>query len=708
MNSVKSISVGIAIALVSLFKVFSAYGSCCNMTAKLDSYVQTYVDQGLFSGAVLVAKDGKILLSKGYGMANYEHMVPNKPDTKFHIGSMTKQFTSMAIMQLVQAGKLKLSDIVACMLPEYPINKEITVYHLLTMTSGLPDYLNDVKDFDVTKPTTLNKILASIKYEPLHFTPGSKYRYCNTGYMLLRAIIEKLSKKDYEIYLQDHIFGPLGMKNSGVLHNRPLIPHRAQGYDLATKKLENATCFDPSCMIGTGGLYSTVEDLYLWDRALYTDKLLSADLRKQLWQPNLAGYCLGWQRGNLDGHEFVFHGGDTDGCSTKIVRFIDDDMCIIVLGNLSDIQGMTNYMASPVNRICSNAAAIIFGKNPHMAVKIDPALYDAYIGQYELDAGDKKVIFTVIRDQDTLFFQPPEQKPFKIWPASKTKFFNDDETWLNLSFVKDTTGNVTGLKFYGDDKKIIAKKISAQSPWQRSVDQKFAAKKSGQFKAKDKTGASVILEWHKTNVHEPAYVDIMRSVSDLFIRAFVPNEIRFLKAHPEAVAKAEQNDPYKQFAPLFERGVESVDWKAVEKKWHQFSRSYWEKQASGEDVSKRYANSIFLFVIAKDALTNNVLGFVCYRIDDDDPQGAVIIEPLAVAPEAQTRGLGKLLTSSIFKFLPDVTRIGLTVECKNEIALKAYQVWGFVEFQAPDAYHKNMEYRAEKSDILQKIARTLM
>lgn len=266
-----------------------------------------------------------------------------------------------------------------------------------------------------------------------------------------------------------------------------------------------------------------------------------------------------------------------------------------------------------------------------------------------------------------------------------------EQAWAEvLNFLKETLGKAAGI-----------------SAWQRSIDETFAAKKARCFEAKDKTGATIILEWQKTNVHEPEYAHIMRELADLFIRAFVPNEIRFLKAHPEAVVKAEKNDPYKQLAPLFKGRAESVDWKAVEEKMASIARSYWESQTAGEDVSKRYANSIFFFVIAKDAFTNNVLGFVCYRIDDDDPQGAVIIEPLAVAPEAQTRGLGKLLTASIFKLLPGVTRIGLTVESKNEIALKAYQAWGFVEFQAPDAYHKNMEYRAEKSDVLQKIARTL-
>ena len=254
---------------------------------------------------------------------------------------------------------------------------------------------------------------------------------------------------------------------------------------------------------------------------------------------------------------------------------------------------------------------------------------------------------------------------------------------------------------------LLIRPVHHQSPWQRSVEQRFAAKKSGRFEAKDKAGAPIILEWQVTNVHEPEYVHIMQSVADLFIQAFGSYEVRFLKAHPEAVSMASKKDPYKQLAPLFKDGVEAVDWVAVESTMASMARSYWETQTLGTDVMRRYSKSIFVFVTAKDAGTQESLGFVVYRIDNDDPKGTVIVEPLAVIPVTQKRGLGKLLVASIFKLVPAVTRIGLTVESKNDNAIKAYQAWGFVEFQDPDPYHKNMEYRTEKSDVLQKISQNI-
>ncbi len=251
---------------------------------------------------------------------------------------------------------------------------------------------------------------------------------------------------------------------------------------------------------------------------------------------------------------------------------------------------------------------------------------------------------------------------------------------------------------------VCSEKLSA---WQHSVNEIFAAKKSGLFETKDKTGAPVILEWQKTNVREPKFVHIMHSVADLFIRAFSPNAMRFIKAHPDIVFMDKQDNPYRKLEPLFKKGIESVDWKAVEKEMTSMARLFWESRTSGEEFATKFTNSIFLFVTAKDDATKKPLGFVGYQIDDDDPQGAVILEPLAVVSEAQNRGIGKLLTASIFQLIPAVTRITLSVESENETALKAYQIWGFVEYQVQGPYHKLMEYRAEKSDILQKTAAAL-
>ena len=298
------------------------------------------------------------------------------------------------------------------------------------------------------------------------------------------------------------------------------------------------------------------------------------------------------------------------------------------------------------------------------------------------------------------------QNPY--WPSSSFPYFHPRaKVWSTLGGTVEGNARANEQAWVGvlDFLKDNLAKPTSISAWQHSVNEIFAANKSGLFETKDKTGAPVILEWHVTNVHEPAYAHIMNSVTDLFIRAFGPVAMLFIKAYPDVVYIP--NSPYRKLEPLFKVGIESVDWKAVEGELTALARSYWEKQVLGQEHAKKFANSIFIFLIVKEAVTEKPLGFVGYQIDDDDPEGAITLEPLAVVPEAQNRGIGKLLAASIFKLIPAITKIGLAVESPNEPAIKAYKVWGFEESPAQDPYHKFMEYRAEKSDILQKTAAAL-
>jgi ribosomal protein S18 acetylase RimI-like enzyme len=249
-------------------------------------------------------------------------------------------------------------------------------------------------------------------------------------------------------------------------------------------------------------------------------------------------------------------------------------------------------------------------------------------------------------------------------------------------------------------------KKKTPSAWQLSVEKALGAKKSGKFQASDKNGKPVILEWLKTNVHEPAYTDTMHMIDNVFIRSFAFYEICYLKAHPEAHIDPATNTVYEEFKPYFKNGAKDPDWALVENKLISIIQAY--QQQSMADEVKKYANSLFFFVLLKEATAKTILGFALYRIDDDDPQGTVTLEPLTVAPEEQQRGLGKLLTASIFKIIPIVSHLTLNVESKNDIALKAYQAWGFVEQPATEAFHKTMGYQVEQSDILQKTAKSLV
>lgn len=447
------IGIGVVICLLIAHSVFNKLFST---QAKLDNYLTAWAHKGKFSGSVLVAYKGKILLSKGYGMANYEHQVPNTPQTKFHIGSITKQFTSMAIMQLVQQGKLKLTDTIANIFPDYPRGKDITVYQLLTHTAGIVGNA----DHDRSKPATIAKLVATFKDKPLEFVPGSKHEYSNAGYILLAAIIEKVSGQTYEEFLRDHIFKPVGMPNSGLLHNKPLLPHRAQGYVLTDGSVQNSAYYDPSGIIGAGALYSTIEDLYRWDRALYGDSLISHELSAQLFKPYLDNYALGWVVSSVYDHRYVWHNGGYRDCTAMFTRFIDDDLCIIVLTNFE----IFSIGRRAVESIATDLAAIVLGKPYQLSqetsviksvIKLDPALYDSYVGQYELS---KNFTITIIKDGEHLFIQLTGQQAFELFAESETEFFLKIVD-AQVTFVKDAHGVITQLILHQNGKDMPAKKI---------------------------------------------------------------------------------------------------------------------------------------------------------------------------------------------------------------------------------------------------------
>jgi CubicO group peptidase (beta-lactamase class C family) len=228
----------VVIVLFSLVVFLVSLGSvsqAADLAQKLDEYIRGAEEVWKFSGTVLVAKDGKPVLDRGYGMANYELGVPNTPEMKFLIGSITKQFTATAIMQLAEKGLLDVNDPISKYLPEYPkeTGDSITVHHLLTHTSGVPSYTDNAELMGrrATKMST-EEILNSFKDKPLDFPPGGQFKYSNSGYYLLGLIVENVSGKSYEEYLQENIFDPLGMAHTGYGHHRPILPNRAAGYEL--------------------------------------------------------------------------------------------------------------------------------------------------------------------------------------------------------------------------------------------------------------------------------------------------------------------------------------------------------------------------------------------------------------------------------------------------------------------------------------------
>jgi len=312
---------------------------------RIEEYMKRANGLKQFNGAVLVAENGKIVYKKGLGLANMEWNVANEADTKFRIGSVTKQFTSMLILQLVEGGKLKLDGKLSDYLPDYrkDIGDKVTIHHLLTHTSGIPSYTGLPKFFeDVSRdPYTVAEFVKKYTSGELEFEPGAKFRYNNSGYFLLGAVIEKLHGKPYEQVMKENIFDPLGMKNSGFDHHDAILPKRASGYQKTPAGYTNAPYLDMSIPYAAGSLYSTVEDLYLWDQALYQDKLISAASKELMYKPFLDDYAYGWgiTKVTLSGSKEVVnsvqHSGGINGFSTIIVRYPAQKHLIILLDNTS-------------------------------------------------------------------------------------------------------------------------------------------------------------------------------------------------------------------------------------------------------------------------------------------------------------------------------------------------------------------------------------
>ena len=332
----------------------------------IDALVRKYNELRQFNGTVLVADASGVIHKQGYGYANFEWQIPNAPDVRFRLGSITKQFTSMVIMQLVAEGKIKLDDRITKYLTGYrkDTGDRITIENLLNHTSGIPSYTGLPGFFanEARNPYIPADFVKKFASGDLEFEPGLKWVYNNSGYFLLGAIIEKVTGKTYAEAVQERIFDPLGMKASGYDLAAPLIPKRASGYQLAGGKYVNAPYLDMTIPYAAGSLYSTVEDLYLWDRALYTEKLLKDDLKKQMFTPGLQEYGFGWSvsKRGLDDEktelDVVEHSGGIHGFNTLLVRVPKRKELVVLLDNTS--RGDT------LNGLAASILSILHGVEP--------------------------------------------------------------------------------------------------------------------------------------------------------------------------------------------------------------------------------------------------------------------------------------------------------------------------------------------------------
>lgn len=335
-----------AVALMALLSVGKIFAFSQEHYQEIDSFLR----QKEFQGTALIAQKGNILFSKGYGMANEEHKIANGLETVYRIGSISKQFVAVAILRLQEQRMLNVNDPIAKYLPDYPQGDKISIHHLLSHTSGIPS----ITDFEILAeiqrhPTNPKQVMSYFQNLPLEFEPGTNCKYSDSGYIVLGAIVEAVTKQRYENYLQENFFKPLEMRSSYFAHNHLIIPHQASGYVINSEGQKcHASYIDMSFPHAAGALASTVEDLYKWDRALQGTSLLSQESLQTLFtiqgvsQENEITYGYGFfigpnnQELEVASTDLIGHYGTIEGFRAASYRNSVSDTTIIILSNLEN------------------------------------------------------------------------------------------------------------------------------------------------------------------------------------------------------------------------------------------------------------------------------------------------------------------------------------------------------------------------------------
>jgi len=348
----------------------------------IDSLSQGLGDAHKFSGFVFVAQGDKVVYERAWGYANYATKALADRNTSFRIGSVTKQFTAVAILQLQDKGLLSVHDKVRKHLPKYPaVADKVTIHHLLTHTGGVPNFTNDRALMKRRgNETSVPDLLATFSAKKLDFEPGSKFSYSNSGYAVLGAIIEAVSKKSYHDYLRDHVFTPAGLTRT-LYGDAKGADNRAKGYREHNGKLAPAKKFAMSMAYAAGGVRSTAADLWRWHKAIETDAILSAAARKQMYTPFKKNYAYGWAVRDVKGKRIIAHDGGIDGFSTSYLRLVTDDVTIVA---------WTNNPGQPAGAAARSVAQIVMGK------KVKPLTFDAIP-----DALAKRVIGSYVPDKES-------------------------------------------------------------------------------------------------------------------------------------------------------------------------------------------------------------------------------------------------------------------------------------------------------------------
>jgi CubicO group peptidase (beta-lactamase class C family) len=432
--------------------------------ARLDAQLTPYIEslgaklgvRRKLSGFVMVAQQGKAVYARAFGYADREHQAPADADTSFRVGSVTKQFTAAAILALQQDGKLSVDDPIGKYLPDYPaVGKDITLHQLLTHTSGLPDYTEQPAYAGIRdKAETPAQLLAMFSDQPLVFAPGSQFAYSNSNYVVLGAIIEKVSGQSYADFLAKRLFEPAGMTRT-MVGDADGLSNRALGYQPGGDGLVPADPIDLSVPFAAGAVRSTAADLVRWDHALAGETILNAASKARYYQPAKEDYAYGWLVKQQDGHTIIGHDGGIEGFESMYLRVPDQDLVVVVWSN------NTGVHPQPIAEVALNVA---LGGSVQPVVEpdvvpLDAAIAARVVGHYKLTDEGKAaaqaggvpadVLATIetadlSRDGDHLVLKPAGQEPLPLDALSPTKYLQLDVD-ATVELTLPASGSATGM-----------------------------------------------------------------------------------------------------------------------------------------------------------------------------------------------------------------------------------------------------------------------
>ena len=420
---------------------------------KLDELLKAYVNQSRFNGSVLVIKDGETLLDKGYGLSNVKENLLNKANTIFQVGSITKQFTAAIILKLQEDKKINIQDKLSKYFPGFPNGDSITIEHLLTHTSGIYSYTND-RNFmssKVSQPHTRQQMISLFKDKPLQFTPGTKWRYSNSGYLLLGYIIEDLTGLTYQQAVRQYIFNPLQMHNSGFDYTQLNNQQKATGYlQLVDEMNTPAPGIDSTISFASGSIYTTTADLYKFQQGMQSYAIISKSTLEKASTPFMNNYGYGFEIDSVAGKRIIGHSGSIHGFVSNLVWVPGENTVVILLNNAT----------SPhLGKITQNIISLLYDQPyelpvPKVAIYMPEKTLQQYTGVYEIAP---QFAITISLVNGSLIGTPQGQESRKLHPEKEDEFFLK-EVDGRFKFSRNDKNEITAITLFQGGKEIIGKR----------------------------------------------------------------------------------------------------------------------------------------------------------------------------------------------------------------------------------------------------------